>query len=362
MLHQIKLPTYDQCLELIVQFQQKFVDFICHPNTPLQPQKEDFKQAFSDPIGEWLYNKWFPKGNGTYYDELCKVLAFVHANPTLRKDVINAFKHDINFFQHLGDGKFHFFFNTHLNKQTRLIFVPLMVAFYDNLLYAGFLPAIADFDRKKLLKIFWETNEALRVCPACDAPRPDITDQYYHCDIDHFFPKSLYPFLSVHAANLIPICTDCNRWVKRYKDPLDHTLPDPLIHTFHPFGLPAFKEVKVVVYRGKGGEPHVRLEEKAGDISKRIELLNRVFDLETRWSARLRDRIGHVCLDIASAAINPRMKGWTAEDIVRGVLENELALYNEKIGKNAYYLLSSSYAFFALNDKDELETLIEQIA
>src|SRR5579884_3025216 len=292
MLHQIKLPTYDGKLDRVVECQRKLIEAVCNPNLPDKPQEDDFKRAFAnDQVGTWVYN-WLQKkskGKNTYYDDFCALLAYLKKHPALRQQIIDAFKNDTNFFaQFSGQGaaQFKFLFNTNpgLKKaeKIRRMLVSLMVVFYEDLFYNGFPSYVADMNRKAFLHAFWDANKTLEVCPACDAPRPDVNEQYYHCDIDHFLPKSLYPFLSMQSTNLVPLCTDCNRYVKRDKDPLDQSLPDPLVNTFHPYGRPAINEIKVVVYRETNGERKVRLEESCGGASRRIELLNDVFDLEVR--------------------------------------------------------------------------------
>lgn len=45
--------------------------------------------------------------------------------------------------------------------------------------------------------------------------------------LDHFYPRSLYPYLAVSAFNLIPSCVQCNSSVKRDIDPLPLNMPHP---------------------------------------------------------------------------------------------------------------------------------------
>jgi len=42
-------------------------------------------------------------------------------------------------------------------------------------------------------------------------------------DIEHFFPKSIYPFLALSISNLLPSCTFCNK-VKSYVDTFDNCI------------------------------------------------------------------------------------------------------------------------------------------
>jgi 5-methylcytosine-specific restriction endonuclease McrA len=47
-------------------------------------------------------------------------------------------------------------------------------------------------------------------------------------DLDHFYPKSKYPYLSISLCNLVPSCHQCNTSVKRTKDPRKTNLLHPL--------------------------------------------------------------------------------------------------------------------------------------
>jgi hypothetical protein len=62
----------------------------------------------------------------------------------------------------------------------------------------------------------WLTKQLnIKVCPYCNAHNTLITEKKYGKEImkfqlDHFFPKSEYPYLSISLYNLIPSCANCN--------------------------------------------------------------------------------------------------------------------------------------------------------
>jgi hypothetical protein len=66
-------------------------------------------------------------------------------------------------------------------------------------------------------------GESRKVCPYCDI---QWTGHSAHTSIDHFFPKSSYPLLSIHISNLIVSCTGCNDRIKKAK---------LLLPMFHPY-------------------------------------------------------------------------------------------------------------------------------
>lgn len=82
----------------------------------------------------------------------------------------------------------------------------------------------------------------IRICPYCgrayiyrvvkQGKKGDVTVKP---QLDHFLPKSDYPFLGMNFFNLIPCCTQCNLApCKVDNDPLDDTRRQ-VVHLMHPF-------------------------------------------------------------------------------------------------------------------------------
>ncbi|NRT72415.1 HNH endonuclease domain-containing protein [Clostridium beijerinckii] len=64
-------------------------------------------------------------------------------------------------------------------------------------------------------------ESGLRVCPYCN--RQYITPVFsdsgkMRADLDHFLPKSRYPYFSMSLYNLIPVCKSCNQSLKGSKE------------------------------------------------------------------------------------------------------------------------------------------------
>ena len=57
----------------------------------------------------------------------------------------------------------------------------------------------------------------LKTCPYCNInyiaflEKEKDKDKIRRAELDHFFPKSIYPFLAVNFYNLIPSCSTCNK-------------------------------------------------------------------------------------------------------------------------------------------------------
>lgn len=72
----------------------------------------------------------------------------------------------------------------------------------------------------KFKKAFFLIFENINVCPYCNRNfiNPIYKESTIGCDnktqspdIEHFYPKSMYPFLSLSISNLLPSCSFCNK-------------------------------------------------------------------------------------------------------------------------------------------------------
>lgn len=63
------------------------------------------------------------------------------------------------------------------------------------------------YDRKQFHNNFKSENHDLLICPYCDI---DTTISKSNNYIEHFLPKSKFPFLSMNALNLVSSCAACN--------------------------------------------------------------------------------------------------------------------------------------------------------
>lgn len=81
-------------------------------------------------------------------------------------------------------------------------------------------------------KLTFIQNIGLDTCPYCNRNYIYYLSKKKQIkpEIDHFFPKSKYPFLGVSFYNLIPSCQTCNGYAaKHQKDPLRSGLTNPYL-------------------------------------------------------------------------------------------------------------------------------------
>ena len=81
-----------------------------------------------------------------------------------------------------------------------------------------------DWNRHKLLSLI-----GIEICPYCQrnyiSSYEENNDEKTTADLDHFYPKSLYPFLALSLYNFIPSCQICNSRFKGNKDTRDSIYP-----------------------------------------------------------------------------------------------------------------------------------------
>jgi hypothetical protein len=153
--------------------------------------------------------------------------------------------------------------------------------------------------RLNMVDEFIERNPSLYVCTICDGSSYKTqTEARAFTSVEHFFPRSIYPHLSCHPRNLVPICSFCNSYIKGDKDPLDLgdgvklTLVDmPLPYQDFIFQKQAYIAVVARNPYNKDEHPHpMRLELKAArdvDIGQKITAINHLYKVDERWSEEL---------------------------------------------------------------------------
>jgi hypothetical protein len=372
MLHKINIPKCSNNMKNIVEFQYHILRFACNLSC-LSDLEEDSLVAEFDYYGKWLYKKLWKKEEGgrriktEFCEELIALNDYIRTHPDKKSIILDAFSHDIEFSTHLDDPTFKFNYVIMLDDLTRDAMKPLMIAFYE-FLDSGFTLYLNGnqfkINRDTLIASFYESNPKLEVCPACDGSRPDKVNNKIYADADHFLPKSKYPFLSIHPANIVPLCLDCNRLFKLNFDPIDDHNDAPLVNSFHPYCKCAIEYVDIKVVISDTGVKRIVIKDKDGMPSRRVNNLNNTFKLEQRWQDRLRQSVDSIIDELRGAArrINRcRVDQIKSEDL-KIELEDMLMNRARLIGQRQNYVLHKSYLDYALEDANEFESLLELFA
>jgi hypothetical protein len=383
MLHKLELPAYRLQLEAILDFQYLLLSFACTTPLPVLPLiPKMLKDRFGEQRGGWLSERCWKDKKGkkinTFGKELENLASYVTLNPSEGPVIVDAFKHDRTFYLHLNDANFEFQY-AKLSPKAKEAVKPLMVSFYEKLLFTGFPSYIhlynnEPFTYKLLLKGFYDANPRLKVCPGCDGPPPSIKNQIWNVEIiddeeyqneaevDHFFPKAFYPFLSIHFMNLVPLCPICNTKAKNDKDPLNGYMGKGVLqYTFMPFSKPAAQSIEVTVAKNANSLSKVVIKSKPGlATAEQIENLNRTFKLTPRWEHHLRSWIGDTMLEIGVLQARRKSSRQGIEKEIKKRLRPFANAREESIGQMTHLLVQRGYANYALNEQREIDLLIEQ--
>lgn len=123
-------------------------------------------------------------------------------------------------------------------------------------------------------------NGTLYTCPYCNLNPITITQlprnataiakQKAYLDVDHFYPKVLFPYFSVSFYNLVPSCHDCNSSEKGPKLFLTTTHVHPYVDSFdkiYEFGLNSVDLVKGNVVIECRNRKNARVDKTADDLN-----------------------------------------------------------------------------------------------
>ncbi|MFS1989749.1 HNH endonuclease [Vibrio splendidus] len=97
------------------------------------------------------------------------------------------------------------------------------------------LKEIFDYEKciKKTLAMKLLSESEVYVCPYCNIHNiksdnyENKTKRSYRPALDHFYPKSKYPFFALSLYNLVPACGECNTTNKGAYDTYENPYPNP---------------------------------------------------------------------------------------------------------------------------------------
>lgn len=153
---------------------------------------------------------WLKKDVDVIYEK-CKTLTVAE-----REYIVQAFETN-NRIEDLCNGTISIVELNTLPNVIQLEVKNLLESFYSRLLDIKKVPGEKLDYYNQLVKA-----NKYNTCPICGLASFETADSKYIEDYDHFFPKSLYPFIAVNFDNLVPTCDKCNKKHKGSKKPLDN--------------------------------------------------------------------------------------------------------------------------------------------
>jgi len=260
MLHRIRVSC-DAELNWIVQLQRDLLSAVCQPDLNARTVTFDWIEGIRPDIDTNWFNRFCNRKDNIsgIKRSLIEHLRFIANRPENEKQqILKNFESNQVFNKAFDPAEVQPHPLRHVNGWPNSELIQTLrgffTSFYDPNLYDNNGFPVPDghnpdrFCRKKFLEQFQTTNHELGVCVLCDG---DLGDP----DIDHFYSKKVFPDLSCHPGNLVPICKSCNgRARKGEKPPMDKGVEDPIHNWFHPY------------YRSAEGTYAVVFEEKENKI------------------------------------------------------------------------------------------------
>lgn len=212
--------------------------------------------------------------------------AVLALTPTERRELLEVVRHDVSFQLSIGEEDFRFEF-PELPAKVQKAGKELLGSLYKSVFYKKGI-RIADsslVNRKRWEEDFEAANNELELCPACLLSIwEQRVDDVATMDLDHFLPKALYPQLSVHGLNFVPLCKDCNLTHKGQKDPLSPgggRLPS----IWFPFYSAGLEEAEPAFSATETGQREVKITGPACE--EKVANFEALFKVSERWSNRL---------------------------------------------------------------------------
>jgi len=294
MLHKINLPaTSEPVLQCVLDFMERLLELACtydlaSGHDPLR--LEDLELEFGSDITSWL--------TANSPNVLEKLKAFARRPPADRSNTLTHFKNDRAFTAHLSDPAYSFQIHKPAKNDDIKVW---LVKFYDQLKSIdGFHPAVckhhSHFNYRDWWNNFDAANPTQTMCCACDGT------MNHGRTIEHYFPKAVYPVLSIHPSNLIPLCDKCNN-DKKETDPLNDA-------TFEQIFIPYRDEIDKVVDLefsvATGGKEIIRLRPIGTDpkLPSRINKYSELFAIPAQWNNNI-----HEIAPIATRFLKQTVRG-----------------------------------------------------
>jgi hypothetical protein len=189
------------------------------------------------------------------------------------------------------------------------------------------------------------------LCPYCDTSLQTT-------EIDHFLPKSSFPFLSAHPDNFVPSCHDSNEFTlhKGDRPPLDWDEVDQAGGYFHPRLRSAIGRY-TLSFRDQGRRLSLSLVAVDAAEQRRVDNLDSMFRLtEDHWGKALETQVQDVVEEVADRIRNGELSADKLE--VQRFLRDRSNSYGRFIGKRPLHIfLARLYDFVAHDDELVSNTL-----
>jgi hypothetical protein len=338
MLHERRLPNdLSQNLGRVYSAKLRLLDWLLRTPPLGLDDNTLLVTQFGPALGKWFWARIRRAETRTAFGKAVLALAAqAKANPAQAALVADTIVHDAQF-------------HTQWNLVGRELRFPrlypgwldgikgIAIPFYDWLAGSGFEPepfALTDgrIDRAAVMGAF--RSQSPSVCGYCDGPLGERGSQHEANDCDHFFPKSQWPHLAIHPANLFSACKGCNSTWKLAKAPMGEADASGLNNTYHPMLRPGASSVVVSAAISPTNARQVEINITDPTVPRRAETLVATLDLDSRWTNSVNGVLDRGVSVLVAKSARDKSYGWQPDaDSVRLLIEDDIVWKRAQLGK-----------------------------
>lgn len=338
MLHERRLPhSVAQDLECVYAAKLRLLDWLLRNPPQNLDDSALLVQQFGQVLGEWFWDRIRRPETRTRFGNAVMALATkALATPDQAAAVAGAITQDAQFhIRWLDSGNELQFPRRHADWLVPI--KDVAEPFYDWLGGMGFesTPFALTGDkinRAIVMKAFRPQSHG--VCGYCDGALGELGSEFEANDCDHFFPKSLWPHLAIHPANLFSACKGCNSTWKLARVPMDTADAYGLNNTYHPMLRPGASAIVVNAAVSSATTRQVEIKITDPNAARRAETLVATLDLESRWTNSVNEKLDQqVSILVAKAARDKDLGPQPTPGSVQELIDSEIAWKKGRIGK-----------------------------
>jgi hypothetical protein len=338
MLHERRLPNdVVQDLELVYRAKLRLLDWLLRTPPHMLDTCEPLVAFFGDALGKWLWARIRRPETRTAFGRAVIALANqARGAPAQAAAAADAIAYDAQFHNLWEVGGFELRF-PRLHTDWRDSISDVALPFYDRLVDEGFEPEVfglagGKMDRTRVMNAF--RKQWPIVCGYCDGPLGEKGSEFEANDCDHFFPKSEWPHLAIHPANLFSACKGCNSTWKSSGKPMGDADLQGLAGTYHPMFRPGAEHVVVSATAPTASARLVQISITDPSSPRRAETLDETLDLSARWTNWANEKLDQGISVFVAKSVRDRWRGWIPNaDAIRELIEDDIAWMREHLGK-----------------------------
>jgi len=343
MLHERKLPQLEaKDLTSIYVVKLKLLTWLLKSPPPGQITQAELIGKFGKKVGNWFWKRIRKPATRTAFGKAVDALSLkARSNMSSAALVAAALKHDARFHTKWDVAGFELEF-PRLYPDWLDVIAAVAEPFYDLWLTgSGFATANfglrgSEMNRDRIMNAF--RPESMGICGYCDGPLGDVGTKVEANDCDHFFPKSKWPHLAIHPANLFVSCKGCNETWKLDRTPMGVADIQGLAETYHPQLRAGAAHIAVTANHSLTTPRQITLSISDAAVPRRAVTLVEVLDLEARWTKDVNEKMDGrgVSVFVAKAVRDSRRGQSLSLADLEEIIDSDIDWYRNERGKSEH--------------------------